>query len=135
MKRGESTRLTIVSTHKKFSYFLEWQFFTMIQSDQQIMYFLNNELTIRNLSWTTPNSLVSFRSYLTQTSKHLIETNISRVQEELKNTTVLAQADNIPNYPGLNMSRKTFMDFSTFFSLITTIITVLAVTTLCCYSL
>lgn len=133
MKRGESTRLSVISTQDKFSYFLEWQYYTMIQSDQRIMYSLDNSLTIRNLTWSAAQASYNFKTYLANTSKHLVLTNISLLQEKIDNTTVLVNADLNPSYLGLNLSRKNFLDFSGMFSVITTLVTSLVVIFLCCY--
>ena len=133
MKRGQSTRLTVASSTHKFSYFLEWQYYTMIQSDHRIMYSLDNSLTIRNLTWTAPSTSYTFREYLAKTSRHLIAANISLLQEKIENTTVLVHADLSPNFLGLNISRKSFLDFSGVFSLITTLVSISAILILCCY--
>jgi hypothetical protein len=133
MKRGESSRLTVVSSTVKFSYFLEWQFYTMIQSDQRIMYSLDNALTIRNLTWTAPLMAYSFKEHLSKTSRHLVASNISLLREKIENTTVLANADHIPEYLGLNVSRKNFLDFTGLFSFITTLLTTLVIIIMCCY--
>jgi hypothetical protein len=133
MKRGESTKLSVITEPGKFTYFLEWQFFTMIQSDQRIMYSLDNSLTIRNLTWSSPIMSYNFKGYLADTSKHVILTNISLLQKKIENATILAQADFSPDFMGLKLSRKDFLDFSSIFSIVTTIISICVFIFLCCY--
>ena len=50
MPKNETTKLVVASVPEKSSYFFEWSQYRMIQCQQNIMYALDNSLTVKNLT-------------------------------------------------------------------------------------
>ena len=134
MKVGETTQLTVLNQEQKYSYFFSWSTYKMIQSQQKVMYSLDNELVVKNLTWKSEKMSVDFHEYVKITAAKQIATNISRLQETLDNVTSIAEMDFKPNFLGLGISRRKWTDFTGMFSLVVTILSMLGFISVCCYS-
>jgi hypothetical protein len=134
MKVGESTQLTVLNKDNQFSYFFSWANYKMIQSNQKVMYSLDNELVVKNLTWKTEQISVDFRKYIKLTANEQIATNISNLRTKIGNLTSLTNMDLTPDFLGMGVTRKDWMNFTSMFSFITTVISILVVIGVCCYN-
>ncbi|KAL5253529.1 hypothetical protein ACHWQZ_G013640 [Mnemiopsis leidyi] len=133
MRLSDVSRLTVLHLPEKTSYFFPWHRYKMIQSGTKIIYSLDNQLTVKNLTWTSEEVFLELKNYVKATSIKQMETNISQLKQDLDNVTHLASLDLQPNFLGLGMSRKKWTDFIGIFSLSSTILSCAAVFLLCCF--
>jgi hypothetical protein len=133
MEVNEISKLTVLDEQNKASYFFPWSDYKMIQTGKKVMYSLNNDLVVRNLTWKAEELHVVFNDYVRVSSQQKIEANITKIKEELKNVTDLAVLDYSPNFMGLGISRKNWTDFVGLFSFISTLLSILGIIALCCY--
>ena len=131
LERTDATKLTLVSMEGKYSYFLGWSKYQMIQSDQKIIYSIDNKLTVRNLSWTEPKQALDFSSYLRKKSLESVKNNVTQLRGLLDNTTELVAEDYKTGYLGTDFSRRDFNEVSGLVSIVSTILTVLGLILIC----
>lgn len=134
MKIGETSQLTVLNKLKKYSYFFSWSKYKMIQADQKVIYSLDNQLTVKNLTWHTKETALNFANYVRTTTEMRIADNITNLRKEVNNLTAITNLDFEPNFLGLGVTRKTWMDFTSIFSIVTTVLSILGVIGVCFYN-
>ena len=133
MPIGETTKLTILDKEDTFSYFFSWTDFKMIQSRHKVIYSPNNRLVVKNLTWKSQENFLDFSQLVKTTADKLIANNISKLKEDLDNVTSIVVQDYTPDFMGLGINRKTWTDFTGWFSLIFTLLSTATLLLLCCY--
>jgi len=133
MEVGETTKLTVLDKEFQTSYFFSWSNFKMIQSGKKVIYSLTNDLVVKNLTWRSEQTAINFRHYLAETSEKEIRANITKIKDSLDNVTALAELDYMPNFLGMGVSRRKWIDTTGFFSFIATILSLAGVIVVCCY--
>lgn len=133
MPRTETTNLEVIGDSNKFTYFLKWQQYTMIQCGRDIMYSLDNSQTATNLTIEATNIRLDISSHLQTQETKLRSENITLLRHQIENTTKIALKDYEANYLGLGASKKQLFEWASYLSIVGTIISVLAFSCLCCF--
>ena len=133
MPKNETTKLVVASVPEKSSYFFQWSKYRMIQCQQNIMYALDNSLTVRNLTEKTNEINLDLIKYLKIREIQYHAQNISILSDRLENTTQIALQDYQPNYLGLGASKKKFFEWTSLFSTIVTFTSIVGLIGLVCY--
>ena len=131
LDRRTTTELTVVSEIGKFSYFFPWSHFSMIQTDRKVIYASDNSITIKRITWKTPQEKVSFDEYLRKRVDDEVDKNITKLKSEIQATNLIVAREYAPNYLGLGVNKNKFLEISSGFSILITVISIVGCCGLC----
>ena len=131
MKRSEKTKLEIVSSPGKWSYFFLWRVYSMIQTDRKVIYAPDNKLTVRTLEWRAGEQLLRFDSYLEKKATDVFHSNISHLKELVENTTLIITEEYEADY-AMGMSKNKFIEFCSILSASLTVVSFIGLLVMFC---
>ena len=132
MKRTETTTLEVVSQPLKWTYFFEWSMYQMVQTNQKVIYALDNELTTRRLQWESETKLLKFGEYLEHKSNEALNKNITHLKKIIDNTTDIIAEEFVSNYKGFGISKNKFQEVCSLASIVLTLLSIIGVIGMCC---
>ena len=95
MERGDTTKtkLTVVSTQDRNTYFLPWELYLYAQTGINVIYALDNSIVVRNISYPAPQYLEKLKFQLYNTTLKYENENITLLKKLIEETADIALED------------------------------------------
>ena len=124
----ERTKLNLISSEDKKSYFFTWKDYSLIQTDRTVVHSIDDADRVISVQlWKQPEELVELQHQLSNWSQQFQMHDLKRLTEIVDETNQLVIDDIEPNFLGLgqDITKKLFLEYIAYISLAMTVLSLI----------